>query len=493
MKQRVVFIILFLVVCVFYVAWILYETHQLLLLDLGVVSSAIGSLSPSSDYSSDAIEFEGASEFLSILRKAYQKKIANPPSHCRRRHERSNATNEKVMKVEVFNRAIEIDWIGKDIPAVEPTWSSPDRGSCNFVGLAFPPTKGTLHAALHQTTYISSFQTVGQCKKSFKWESDAPTSCLGVKFGGTLGANTEQGCVEESVSGYNMVLWNEHNSNDDLLQCLKHYLEIDEVLRMVNITPQMEGMIANLTKMDYLSKWGYTHRDEGWSTLAFLHWAEKALRIEDSASGISGILQSAVANATISKETVRILQGLSSAVKNDKNPKLKKCVEDLLPPMIDKEKYSSEEERIWKETGAYLSASTMKDSPSSLLKKFPASLHGVLPPPPTAIYSVNALLGTVLNVDSEAYYPGCTAFWNSILQQGGHPKNAFKETNLEANRNDTIFAHLKRTPNMLRNEVIKTCAEDASKCPFPTYDLVIDVTQVYCGGFFHFTIESKCT
>ena len=47
---------------------------------------------------------------------------------------------------------------------------------------------------------------------------------------------------------------------------------------------------------------------------------------------------------------------------------------------------------------------------------------------------------------------------------------------------------------MLRNEIIKTCAEDyASKCPFPSYDLVIDVTQVYCGGFFHFTIESKCS
>lgn len=255
-------------------------------------------------------------------------------------------------------------------------------------------------------------------------------------------------------------------------------------------------MIANLTKMDYLEggQRGYSHNID-WSTLAFLHWSEIALKAEDSVFGISGILQSAGINVTNSEETARIIQGLSSVVKNNTNPKLTKCVEDLLPPMIDKEnkKYSSEEERIWKETGAYLSASTMKESPSSLLPKFPASLGGVLPPPPTAIYSVDALLGTVLNVDSEAYYPGCTAYWDSVLYQGAFPKNAVKETNSEAGRNDTIFAHLKGTPNMLRNEIIKTCAEDASKCPFPSYDLVIDVTQVYCGGFFHFTIESKCT
>ena len=461
-----------------------------------VVSSTIGSDYYSFD--SDAIdffEFEGSSDFMSLLRKAYQKKIANPTPHCqRRRRSNNNATHEKV---EVFNRAIEYDWIGKDIPAVEPSWSNPDhQGSCNLVGLAFPPTKGTLHAALHQMTYISSFYTVSQCKSTFKWESDAPTSCSGIKFGGTLGADTEQGCLEESVSGYQMMLWNKKNSNDDLLQCLRHHLEVDEVLRTVNITSQMEGMISNLTKIDYLDSFqrGYHHSDIDWSTLAFLHWSERAMKAEDLVSGISGILQSAGINVTNSDETATMIQGLSSAVKNNTNPQLTKCVEDLLPPMIDKEKkYSSEEERIWKKTGAYLSTSTMKESPLSLFQKFPSSLGGILPPPPTAIYSVNALLGTVLNVDSEAYYPGCTAYWDSILCQGKSPKNALKETDSEANRNGTIFSHLKGTPNMLRNEIIKTCAEDVSKCPFPSYDLVIDVTQVYCGGFFHFTIESKCT
>ena len=28
-----------------------------------------------------------------------------------------------------------------------------------------------------------------------------------------------------------------------------------------------------------------------------------------------------------------------------------------------------------------------------------------------------------------------------------------------------------------------------SSCPFPSYDLVIDVSQVYCGGFFHWSVE----
>lgn len=69
---------------------------------------------------------------------------------------------------------------------------------------------------------------MSQCKTTFQWESDAPTSCLGIKFGGTLGADTKQGCLEESVCGYQMMLWNRKNSNDDLLQCLKHHLEIDE-------------------------------------------------------------------------------------------------------------------------------------------------------------------------------------------------------------------------------------------------------------------------
>ena len=178
MKPRLVYNA-FLAVCAFNLALILSGMHRLEIF-YQASTATLGSL-PLSSPSSDAIEFEGASEFLSLLRKAYQKKIANPPPHCQRQRS-NNATKERGMKVEVFNRAIEADWIGRNISAVEPTWSSPDRGSCNFVGLAFPPTNGTVHAALHQTTYISSFYTTGQCNNSFQWESEKPITCLGINF-----------------------------------------------------------------------------------------------------------------------------------------------------------------------------------------------------------------------------------------------------------------------------------------------------------------------
>jgi len=467
------------------VALNLSEVQKLKLFDLASSStSSVEELSSNSSSSlSDAIEFEGASDFLSLLRDAHRQILANPPPHCQRRHS-NNAVKEKDMKVEVFNRAIEVDWIGRNISAVEPTWSNTNLASCNFVGLAFPPTEGTLHAASHQKTYISLFHTVNQCVGSFQWERDKPITCLGNNFGGTLGANTEKGCIEESVGGYQTMLWNKQNSNDALFQCLKHYLRTDEVLRMVNVTPYMESVVANLTKTDYIGRRGYSSRDLDWSTLSFFHWSDLALKS-------TGILESA--GITTSEETVGSMLRLMSAVKNGNNTALTKCVEGLRPPMSRKTNNTSEEERIWKETGAYLSASTMQQSPSSLLRSFPGSLHSVLPPSPTAIYSVNALLGTVVNVDSEAYYPGCTAYWNAMLRhqdEGAPPKNAFVETDLEANRNGTIFASLKKTPHILRNEIIKTCAEDESKCPYPTYDLVIDVTQVFCGAFFHWIIES---
>jgi hypothetical protein len=71
-------------------------------------------------------------------------------------------------------------------------------------------------------------------------------------------------------------------------------------------------------------------------------------------------------------------------------------------------------------------------------------------------------------------------------------KNAFEETNKEANKNGTVFANLTKMPHILCNEIINTCAEDESpKFLFPTYGLVIDGTQVFCGGFFHWMIESE--
>ena len=155
---------------------------------------------------------------------------------------------------------------------------------------------------------------------------------------------------------------------------------------------------------------------------------------------------------------------------------------------------TAEQKRIWKEIGAYLSESTMQQSPSSLLRNFSGSFHGVLPPSPNVIYSQNALVGSVVNVNSEAYFPACTAYWYAVLKRdnnGKLPKHAFLETNGEANRNGTIFSDLKSTPHILRNKIIDSCAKNESECPFPTYDLVIDVHQVFSHGFFHFIIEGN--
>ena len=45
------------------------------------------------------------------------------------------------------------------------------------------------------------------------------------------------------------------------------------------------------------------------------------------------------------------------------------------------------------------------------------------------------------------------------------------------------------SPRIICEEILHSCSKNWSLCPFPTYNLVIDVSQVYCGGFFHFEIE----
>ena len=37
--------------------------------------------------------------------------------------------------------------------------------------------------------------------------------------------------------------------------------------------------------------------------------------------------------------------------------------------------------------------------------------------------------------------------------------------------------------------MLYSCSVDQSSCPFPSYKLAIDVSRVYCGGFFHWSIE----
>ena len=447
------------------------DVRELRLFD--ALSSSYSTKSSSrSSSNSDVVEFEGAVDFLTLLRNAYKQKIESPLPHCQR-----NATSEQEMRVEIFNRAIEVDWIGRNLPAVEPEWSDASSGSCNFVGLAFPPTRKTLNSALQQTTYVSSFHTGQQCENSFIWDSALPMTCMGNNFGGTLGTLNEKKCIEESPGGYPMTLWNKRNSNKGIYKCLKHFLETDDELRAMNATIRLEDSIANLTKLDSFSKRGYcpSCSDIDWSTLAFLKWSESALSSIDIVS---------------EKNMVTVLQRLMNAVINGKNTTFAKCVDALLPPAEGKTTNTKIQKRLWKDIGVYLSESTMEKSPSSLLRSFSGSFHGVLPPSPNVIYSQNAIVGVVVNVDSEAYYPGCTPYWNAVLRRndkGIAPKKAFKEVG----RIGTIFADLKSSPHMLRNKIIETCAKNEKGCPFPTYDLVIDVYQVYCNAVFHFMIESE--
>jgi len=87
-------------------------------------------------------------------------------------------------------------------------------------------------------------------------------------------------------------------------------------------------------------------------------------------------------------------------------------------------------------------------------------------------------------VPFESYYPGCTPFWWVVSSEN----NILKPFIEAGKKNNSAFANLTETPHILREEMLQSCSRNQS-CPFPTYNLVIDVSQVYCGGFFHWSIE----
>lgn len=66
-----------------------------------------------------------------------------------------------------------------------------------------------------------------------------------------------------------------------------------------------------------------------------------------------------------------------------------------------------------------------------------------------------------------SYVPGCTPYWSSLFNEkkAREPQKHLPSCSSATNQSSS------------------------SNCPYPTYDLVIDVSQVYCIGFFHFTIE----
>ena len=98
------------------------------------------------------VTFEGASNFLTLLREEYRRKMSKPRPHCQ--HNSSSIT-----EIRQFNRAYQLDWIGRNISSVE--MSDPTLSSCHFAALQFPPTSATIEKAIRQTTYHSSFYTAG--------------------------------------------------------------------------------------------------------------------------------------------------------------------------------------------------------------------------------------------------------------------------------------------------------------------------------------------
>eukprot|EP01082_Thalassiosira_pseudonana_P006326 g6188.t1 g6188 contig20:1032949-1034593(+) len=139
----------------------------------------------------------------------------------------------------------------------------------------------------------------------------------------------------------------------------------------------------------------------------------------------------------------------------------------------------SSHDKPW--NGFRVKSSTMKDMPSPLLRSFSGSLQRVLPASPTATYSTNAVVFKHTEVSGEAYYPGCTPWWNAITKEYGRFLSADSEF---AKRSDSA------DPRALREDVIQTCSDnDDKQCPFEKFGIVINLMQAYCGETFHWYIE----
>ena len=163
----------------------------------------------------DDLLFDGSSDFLTLLRKAHTEKLSNPQPHCITSQTNNSNNNDPIRP---YNRAIEIDFIGRSgLKPVLPTSSSSSTSSssCHFTALSFPPTTSTLRSALQSPTYITSaFHTLGQCCGSaFNWNVETQYTCLGNNWYGTLGpGTTKEHCIEESLGGYPIKQWLDHNN-----------------------------------------------------------------------------------------------------------------------------------------------------------------------------------------------------------------------------------------------------------------------------------------
>jgi len=340
------------------------------------------SIQPNNNEENDII-FEGSSNFLHLLRQAHQKKVLNPLPHCQQQYNISTDS-----RIRPYNRAIEIDFVGKEkLNAVRPTWSSTNTSSCHFTALSFPPKDTTLESALQQTTYITSYYTKDQCTKALNWNEQSINTCLANNWGGTLGsAKNIEDCISTSVGGYPIKQWLNHSSTN-AVECLTQFLKensqyqfdiahIEDVSSSINITDFFFG--------DAVMGTGYgATKSHGvyWYAQMFIDWS-KAVLLQGS-------------NNDTNKDNVEnVITQIGNILKGDRNSTkpLSQCVDKLLPPSQDHTSIN-----YWKERGVHMAVSTLGNSPSALLQKFSGSLGGVLPSPPTAVYSKDAILETLVS------------------------------------------------------------------------------------------------
>ena len=408
-----------------------------------------------------------------------------------------------------YNRAIEIDFIGRSgLKPVLPTSSSSSTSSssCHFTALSFPPTTSTLRSALQSPTYISSaFHTLDQCYGSaFNWNVETQYTCLGNNWYGTLGpGTTKEHCIEESLGGYPIKQWLDHNNNyidnnlnsgsggssgSMAIQCLKLFLQEEDIIQNIQKFDDININRTEFIRESAITMGGYNNYNNNnndnmkdWNTNVFIRWSKAMLNssanVDSVITQLDNILKAADGN-------------------NSTKSSLAQCVDKLIPPShpdddtlatASASENKAHTQHYWKEKGLYMKTSTMEDSPTTLLRSFNASLAGVLPPPPTAVYATNAILHSlVVNAPLETYIPGCAPYWNALFQQKELRNGPQKNIHLcSSHSNSTATA----TATTVTKPSVGSSSNNTTSCPYPTYDLVIDVSQVYCTGFFHFTIE----
>ncbi|KAL7473821.1 hypothetical protein ACHAXS_014279 [Conticribra weissflogii] len=167
------------------------------------------------------ISFDGATFFISILRYAHYSKTSqrmpnNTVPGC-------NPEELRTKNLHAFHRAIEVDWIGRNLSSVMKSSAGSGRMSCNFVAAEFPPTEMTLQTQLKGRVYNTVFHTAGQCANSFQWDKDKSISCRGNNFGGTLGPGTKDDCIAGSVGALFARDWLTRNSKK-ATYCLNLFL-----------------------------------------------------------------------------------------------------------------------------------------------------------------------------------------------------------------------------------------------------------------------------